>query len=191
MPMALALQSAADLQQEIMPMLRLPWRDQQPMATIQSPLAEQHQQKQTQRIHCYRPDSHCKCTIFYGHWRSSASIDQPIAIGRSATANGDSAATFGAITNASGDFSLALGYKANSAYTNSTAIGRSATTTKADQIALGINTTEVIVPNIAGTGNQVVYANANGTLVRLCQLKLYWGNLKLHSNWQQRHLPGE
>ena len=44
------------------------------------------------------------------------------------------------------------------------AIGSQAATTRSNQIALGTNTTEVTVPNIAGSGNQWLIANADGTL---------------------------
>ena len=46
------------------------------------------------------------------------------------------------------------------------AIGSQAATTRSNQIALGTNTTEVTVPNIAGNADQLISANADGTLQR-------------------------
>ena len=97
---------------------------------------------------------------------ATASGNFSTAAGACSTASGYGSAAFGYLANASGNYSQAFGYQATASATNSTAIGRNAASTRADQIALGTNTTEVTVPNLEGTGNEVIYANSDGTLIR-------------------------
>ena len=97
---------------------------------------------------------------------AAATADNSIALGANSSAANTFAIAIGANSSASKPNSIAIGFSSSAAYSNSMAIGSQAATTRSNQIALGTNTTEVTVPNIAGNADQLISANADGTLQR-------------------------
>ncbi len=91
-----------------------------------------------------------------------------LAIGTKAVANGTSVTALGAGAQASG--------------VNSTAIGAGAVTRRDQQVVLGSADSEVTVANLAGTGNEMVFANADGTLKRAAGISVNNGSLSLANN---------
>jgi hypothetical protein len=105
-------------------------------------------------------------------WKQS---DAAVANGVNVTAIGVGARAQGFNTNAlaigtgalaDGTDVTALGAGAAATGTRSTALGAGARTTRDNQLMLGTATTEVTVPNLAGNGSGMVFANDDGTLKR-------------------------
>lgn len=89
-----------------------------------------------------------------------------VAVGRNAQALKARALALGPLSVADGVDVAAIGAYATSRFTGSTAIGTRAVTTRANQVMIGDSNTEVTVANIAGSGNQLVFSSADGTLNR-------------------------
>jgi hypothetical protein len=60
----------------------------------------------------------------------------------------------------------AIGRASLADYVNSTALGAGAITTRNNQVVIGTSIDTVTVPNVAGSGNQFLFATADGTLNR-------------------------
>ena len=60
----------------------------------------------------------------------------------------------------------AIGRNSLADYVNSTALGAGAVTTRNNQVVIGTSIDTVTVPNVAGSGNQFLFATADGTLNR-------------------------
>jgi hypothetical protein len=99
---------------------------------------------------------------------ASANGRNVIAIGTGATAQGfnTNSIAFGTDAFADGTNVTAFGAGARATGVNATAIGAGATSTRDNQIVLGSSTQEITAPNLAGPGNQIIFANSDGTLVR-------------------------
>ena len=106
---------------------------------------------------------------------------------------GQSSTCFGDQANASGDFTSAFGYQANATaeralavgsgaranFSESTALGQNAQTTRAGQIALGSSQSEVTITNLSGAGQELVFANQDGTLQRSAGIGINDGSLTI------------
>ncbi len=110
----------------------------------------------------------------------SMAENESIAIGVNARALGNRSMALGQGSKAEGLNSVALGFEAFARADSSTAIGRFATaqhlsstalgfgavTTRNSQVVIGTSLETVTVPNVAGSGNQFLFATADGTLNR-------------------------
>ena len=110
----------------------------------------------------------------------SMAENESIAIGSFARALGNRSMALGQGSKAEGLNSVALGFEAFARADSSTAIGRFATaqhfsstalgfgavTTRNSQVVIGTSLETVTVPNVAGSGNQFLFATADGTLNR-------------------------
>lgn len=110
----------------------------------------------------------------------SMAENESIAIGSFARALGNRSMALGQGSKAEGLNSVALGFEAFARAGSSTAIGRFATaqhlsstalgfgavTTRNSQVVIGTSLETVTVPNVAGSGNQFLFATADGTLNR-------------------------
>ena len=110
----------------------------------------------------------------------SMAENESIAIGVNARALGNRSMALGQGSKAEGLNSVALGFEAFARADSSTAIGRfaaaqhfsstalgfGAVTTRNSQVVIGTSLETVTVPNVAGSGNQFLFATADGTLNR-------------------------
>ncbi|QUN38887.1 hypothetical protein KEH56_11930 [Burkholderia cenocepacia] len=92
------------------------------------------------------------------------SLNNPVAVGATATATGGSAAALGASAVASGDNSVAVGSNAKSSSGSSVAVGNRATASGGVTIAIGLNSTATA--GTSGSGSIAIgpnaISNANG-----------------------------
>jgi len=115
-----------------------------------------------------------------------------IANGRNVIAIGTGAQALGFNTNglaigtnafADGTDVTAVGAGARATGVRSTAIGAGATTTRDNQLVLGTASTEVTAPNLAGSGNEIVYSETDGTLRRGVGIGVNNGSLSVANNF--------
>ena len=99
-------------------------------------------------------------------YHAQAQGDGAIAIGSSSQANQQDSVALGRSAIATGTNSLALGRGSSASHSGSTALGAGASTSRSNQLVLGTDETQVTVPNLAGSQENLVATSTDGTLIR-------------------------
>jgi len=116
--------------------------------------------------------------------RAQANLDSAISIGYGATSVGLNNIALGHLASAEfGSSSIAIGDRATARGVGATAIGAGATTTRDNQLVLGTASTEVTAPNLAGSGNEIVYSESESTLRRGVGIGVNNGSLSVANNF--------
>ena len=97
---------------------------------------------------------------------ASALGNRSMALGQGSKAEGLNSVALGFEAFARADSSTAIGRFATAQHFSSTALGFGAVTTRNSQVVIGTSLETVTVPNVAGSGNQFLFATADGTLNR-------------------------
>lgn len=97
---------------------------------------------------------------------ASALGNRSMALGQGSKAEGLNSVALGFEAFARADSSTAIGRFATAQHLSSTALGFGAVTTRNSQVVIGTSLETVTVPNVAGSGNQFLFATADGTLNR-------------------------
>ena len=92
--------------------------------------------------------------------------NRSMALGQGSKAEGLNSVALGFEAFARADSSTAIGRFATAQHLSSTALGFGAVTTRNSQVVIGTSLETVTVPNVAGSGNQFLFATADGTLNR-------------------------
>ena len=92
--------------------------------------------------------------------------NRSMALGQGSKAEGLNSVALGFEAFARADSSTAIGRFATAQHLSSTALGFGAVTTRNSQVVIGTSLETVTAPSVAGSGNQFLFATADGTLNR-------------------------